>query len=52
MNRIDKKKKRKGIQRKNLSDPQSETNINFVTEELVSSKTIASYLGKGWDRYS
>ena len=44
-------RKRKGIQKKKLSDTQRESNINTVAEELVSSEDIASSseLVDGWD---
>ena len=35
-------RKIKGIQKKKLSDTKCESNINTVTEELVSSENIAS----------
>ena len=46
-NRVDKqrclKEKRKGIQKKKLSDTQCESNINTVADELATSENIATY---------
>ena len=36
-------RKRKGIQKKKLSDTQCESNINTVADELATSENIATY---------